>query len=164
MSKKPKYVPLSAVFRILHGNKLDLNKMLAPSDDEAPVAFIGRSGKENGIVGFVRQHPVYDPFPAGAITVALGGAALSSFVQQRPFYTAQNIDVLTPLATMTLDVKLFYCQCIEANSFRYSTFGREANRTLKQLLVPPLEAVPDWVEGIAARAVKDLVGDLKAVL
>jgi len=36
--------------------------------------------------------------------------------------------------------KLYYCLAIKANKFRYGAFGREANRTLKTLLVP--EKVP----------------------
>jgi len=33
----------------------------------------------------------------------------------------------------------------EANRFRYSTYGREANRTLRTLLVPKRKSVPSWV-------------------
>ena len=124
---------LHALFAIKHGNKFDLNKMeKCPASEEA-VAFVGRAGTGNGIVAFVQKLLASPPFEHGLITVALGGAALSSFVQPRPFYTAQNIDVLEPLTPMSLDAKLYYCLCIEANRFRYSTFGREANRTLKDV-------------------------------
>jgi hypothetical protein len=130
-------IELNRVFVVEHGSKLDLNKMdiCKASADEA-VVFVGRSGERNGFVAFVKQLADPPPFSAGLITVALGGSALSSFVQSQPFYTAQNIDVLTPRAEMSLDVKLYYCMCIEANRFRYTTFGREANRTLKTLMVP----------------------------
>jgi len=82
----------------------------------------------------------------------------------RPFYTAQNIDVLEPKTAMSLDAKLFYCLCIEANIFRYSTFGREANRTLKNLLVPEIGCIPDWVNGISAKAADELSRDLRAAI
>ncbi len=121
-------------------------KQSGPSPDA--VAFIGRSGEENGIVAFVKELDDVAPYDAALITVALGGAALSSFVQPRRFYTAQNVDVLKPRSGMSLDQKLYYCACIEANCFRYSTFGREANRTLKKLLVPKLEEVPAWADGL----------------
>lgn len=138
-------VELQLLFNIEHGNKFDLNKMQqCPPNDDA-VAFVGRSGEENGIVAFVQRLAGCDPYDRGLITVALGGAALSSFVQPRPFYTGQNIDVLRPLVEMPFDVKLYYCLCIEANRFRYSTYGREANRTLKTLPVPKLKAVPAWL-------------------
>jgi hypothetical protein len=156
-------VELNRLFNIEHGNKLDLNKMeqCAPSDDS--VVFVGRSGERNGLAAFVKKLDNVEPYEAGLITVALGGSALSSFVQPRPFYTAQNIDVLRPLTEMSLDVKLYYCLCIEANRFRYSTFGREANRTLKTLRVPALESVPPWVDGLKERAIGELCRDLTSL-
>ncbi len=164
MSKAIPVVELTSVFKIEHGNKFDLNKMevVAPSSDG--IAFVGRSGEGNGIVAFVEQIEDVEPYESGAITVALGGAALSSFVQPFRFYTAQNIDVLVPIGKMSLDQKLYYCLCIEANRFRYSTFGREANRTLKTLKVPALSGLPKWVNGTTLAAVKDLNRDLLAVV
>lgn len=157
-------VPLSSVFKVSHGNKLDLNKMRPPTVGSDAVAFVGRSGERNGIATFVSRVKGLEPNPAGLITVALGGAPLSSFVQPRPFYTAQNIDILTPLAAMSLDEKLFYCLCIEHNKFRYSTFGREDNRTLKSLLVPARHDVPTWVSGVAKLSVSELSADLVSAL
>jgi len=164
MKTKNKLAELQSLFEITHGNKFDMNKM-TPCDliDDA-IVFIGRSGKEGGIVEFVKKHEDVVPFESGLITVALGGSALSSFVQARPFYTAQNIDVLRPKQQMSLEVKMYYCLCIEANRFRYSTFGREANRTLKHLLVPDLNCVPSWVDGIVAKTVKGLVLDLESAI
>lgn len=155
---------LNGIFTVEHGNKFDLNKMEECEPNNDAIAFVGRSGKENGIVGFVKEFEGVKPFPAGLITVALGGAALSSFVQSRKFYTAQNIDVLTSRTKMSLDAKLFYCLCIEANSFRYSTFGREANRTLKYLLVPKLASIPAWVAGTTSLAVDELSRDLRTAM
>lgn len=156
-------VELESIFEVEHGNKFDLNKMQRCATDDA-VAFVGRSGEKGGIVALVAPAATRQPYPAGLITVALGGAALASFVQPRPFYTAQNIDVLVPRQEMSLDVKLYYCLCIEANRFRYSTFGREANRTLKRLLVPRLDAVPPWVPGSVQRAVEQLQSDLSNMM
>jgi hypothetical protein len=150
---------------VKHGNKLDLNKMeqCKPSETDA-IAFIGRSGEDNGIASFVRRKEGLKPYDAGLITVALGGAALSSFVQPKPFYTAQNIDVLVPREEMSLDQKLYYCLCIRANIFRYSAYGREANRTLKNLMVPKRKHIPQWVDGITREAVEDLNRDLRVVV
>ena len=159
-----KLVELHILFEVAHGNKFDLNKMKPCAPIEGAIAFVGRSGEDNGIVGFVMKNEDVEPYESGRITVALGGNALSSFVQPRPFYTAQNIDVLKPRHEMSLDVKMYYCLCIEANRFRYSTFGREANRILKDLLVPVLETVPAWVSGITGVAIEELSSDLKAVI
>ena len=159
-----KLTELQDLFVIKHGTKLDLNKMEECGAEQDAIAFVNRSGMNYGVVGLVKRIPALDPYPAGSITVALGGSALASFVQPRPFYTAQNIDVLYPRTEMSNEVKLYYCLCIEANRFRYSTFGREANRTLKTLLVPELKLVPEWVHGTTPKAVEALSRDLKAVL
>ena len=154
-------VPLSDMFEMAHGSKLDFNKMnkCAPGDRDG-VAFIGRSGERNGFAGFVERLNTHEPYERGLITVALGGSALSSFVQPMPFYTAQNIDVLRPRSVMSLDLKLYYCLCIEANRFRYSTFGREANRTLKTLQVPALHNAPSWANGSSRTAISALSDEL----
>ena len=155
-----KMTKLCSVFNIQHGNKFDLNKMTIVPPSRDAVAFIGRSGERNGIVANVARIISKEPFQAGLITVALGGSALSSFVQMKPFYTAQNIDILTPKTEMSIDVKFYYCLCIEANRFRYSTFGREANRTLPDLDVPDLDSIPDWVPGSVKGALDELRGEL----
>lgn len=157
-------VELQSLFVIEHGSKLDFNKMDECEPGENAVVFINRSGVNNGVVGLVRRLAALEPYPAGSITVALGGSALASFVQTQPFYTAQNVDVLSPREEMSDEVKLYYCLCIEANRFRYSTFGREANRTLKTLLVPSIAGVPQWVHGATQRAVESLSSDLRGLL
>jgi hypothetical protein len=164
MSEKIRLTALKNLFDIMHGNKMDLNKMVEFAPGNESVAFVGRSGEANGIVAFVERVDGIPPYQAGLITVALGGSALSSFVQPREFYTAQNIDVLSPKRRMSFDVKLYYCLCVEANRFRYSTFGREANRTLKELMVPTLESIPAWVEGTGKLAVKELNRDLSSII
>jgi hypothetical protein len=139
---------LSDIFNVEYGNKFDMNKMSRAVRLKG-VAFVGRAGGLNGksgVTGYVEPLPGVPPYPAGLLTVALGGSRLlSTYVQQLPFYTAQNVAVLTPIDTsMSLNERLYYAMCIRANAFRYSAFGREANRTLSSLLVP--ESVPSWVE------------------
>ena len=66
---------------------------------------------------------------------------------------------------MTFREKLFYCLCISKNRFRYSTFGREANRTLKNLELP--DKIPEWVDSedllssIRKKITSDFNGDVK---
>ena len=74
-----------------------------------------------------------------------GSYLLSSFVQKEDFYTAQNIKVLIPKQPLNDAQKKFYCYVIEHNRFRYTSHGREANKTLDDLLVPSLDSIPDWV-------------------
>lgn len=136
---------VDALFDVSYGNKLDMNKML-PADKATGIAFVGRRGNGQGVSGFVERIPETTPYPAGLLTVALGGSRLlSSYVQQVPFYTAQNVAVLTPLDTaMPLSHRLYYAACIRHNAFRYTAFGREANRTLGTINLP--DTVPEWVE------------------
>ena len=42
-------------------------------------------------------------------------------------------------------IKMFYCYAIEHNRFRYTSHGREANKTLDELLVPSIDNIPSWV-------------------
>lgn len=135
---------LSKIFDVEYGNKLDFNKMIALNEwNDDSVNFISRSANNLGVDAIVKRIPDVDPYQPGLITIALGGAMLSSFVQQRRFYTAQNIMVLKPINDMSFNEKIYYCLCIQKNAFKYSTFGREANRTLKEMEIP--SKVPKWV-------------------
>lgn len=134
---------IDKIFRVRPGNKLDFGKMTIQSDG---IAFVSRTSQNNGVVGFVEEINGTKPFPAGLITVSLGGTyVLSSFVQPQKFYTAQNVAVLEPLFEMSLQQKIYLCQCLSLNRYRYSAFGREANRTLKGILVPDISEIPKWV-------------------
>ena len=138
-----KLVPLSDVFRIEYGNQLNLNAM---ATDPNGVNFVSRSSQNLGVVDIVAKIPGTPPYEAGLITVTLGGTyLLSSFVQPNDFYTAQNIKVLKPKTTMSMPAKVFYCLCIAKNRFRYTSHGREANKSLDEMIVPTFESVPHWV-------------------
>lgn len=128
------------LFYLHPGNGLELYNMSQSSDSK--ISFVSRTAQTNGVVGIVDQVDGIAPFPAGYITVALGGSVLSSFVQKEPFYTAFHIMVLEPKKEMTLQEKLFYCMCIQSNSYRYS-YGRQANKTLRNIDIP--DSVPKWV-------------------
>lgn len=135
-------VPINTLFNISYGNKLDLNKM---SPSESGVAFVNRTAKNNGVVAVVAEMSGIKPYAPGSLTIALGGSVLSSFLQVQPFYTGQNVAVATPKTKMSDNVLLYYAACISANKFRYSTCGREANRTFRTILVPALVDIPSWV-------------------
>lgn len=141
------YSKVSEIFDVSYGSKLDMNKMT--SCETSSIAFVSRSSKNNGVVGFVDEIGSITPLEKGLITVTLGGTyVLSSFLQTRPFYTAQNVAVLKPKLDLTDEEKLYYCLCIKQNRFRYSAFGREANRSLKNILLPSVEDIPTWVNEV----------------
>lgn len=156
---------LNELFEVTYGNKLDMNKMKPLPIARGGVAFVGRSSQNNGVTGAVAPIKGCPAYPAGLITVALGGSKLlASFVQERPFYTAQNVAVLRPLAPMTFAEKVFVCICIRHNRFRYSAFGREANRTLRELPIPDRADFPDWLADPAVqpgRVAADLATDFE---
>lgn len=135
-----KLVTLNNIFDIQYGNQFDLYKLY--SDNDSEINFVSRTSQNLGVVSKVSKYNFIEPFPAGLITVTLAGTyLLSSFVQQENFYTAQNIKVLTPKREKSFGEKVFYCKAIELNRKRYTSHGREANKTLDTLLVP--EEVPE---------------------
>ena len=131
---------VSDLFVLQQGNGFEL--MHIGASGSADINFVSRTAQNNGVVAQVDRIENTDPFPAGYITVALGGSVMSSFVQFKPFYTAFHIMVLKPKKEMTLQEKLYYCMCIKANAYRYS-YGRQANKTLKDIELP--NNIPQWV-------------------
>ena len=83
--------------------------------------------------------------PSNCITVALGGSVLSSFFQQQDFYTSFHIQCLYPKVVLNSQQMLFYCAAIEANKYRYN-YGRQANKTLKNIRVPRPCDIPAQIE------------------
>lgn len=125
---------ISDVFNLRPGNGYELIRM--EEDNTSEINFVSRTSKNNGVAARVKKH-TDTPFSKNLITVALGGSVLSSFVQDKPFYTAYHVMVLEPLEqykNMSNYVKMFICTQIEANKYKYS-YGRQANRTLKDLIV-----------------------------
>jgi hypothetical protein len=110
-------------------------------DRQSEINFVARTGENNGVTARVKAVDTVVPFPAGLLTVALGGSVLSSFVQYKPFYTGFHVMALEPKKEMKLEEKLFYCHCIKMNAYRYR-YGRQANKTLKDIELPEL---PEWL-------------------
>ncbi|MDR0574318.1 MAG: restriction endonuclease subunit S [Tannerella sp.] len=139
---------LDEIFDIQYGNQLDLNKCVTCEKPEG-YNFVNRSAKNCGVSARILEEENKKTFPSGLITVAMGGSVLSSFVQQEPFYTGQNVKVLTPKCEEMSDlIKLYYCYCIEQNRFRFSTFGREANVSFESITVPDIEEIPQELNAI----------------
>lgn len=140
---------IKELFNLYPGNGYKLIKM--EEDDKSDINFVSRTSKNNGVVARVKKTQK-KPFQKGAITVALGGSVLSSFIQDNAFYTAYHIMVLMPQEEYSMSnyVKMFICTQIEANKYKFS-YGRQANRTLKDIIVK-LPTKPDgkpdfeWVD------------------
>jgi hypothetical protein len=131
---------VSELFTLHQGNSFELINMEV--DRRSEINFVARTGENNGVTAKIKAVDTIPPFPAGYITVALGGSVLSSFVQYKPFYTGFHVMALEPKKKMRLEEKLFYCHCIKMNAYRYR-YGRQANKTLKDIKLPEL---PDWIK------------------
>ena len=144
-------IQLNQIFDIRYGNQFDLNK-LEQTEDILGINFVSRVSSNSGVICKVLRYKNKKPFSKGCITVTLGGTLLSAFVQQYDFYTAQNIKILTTKdKNMTLATKLFYCQVLASNKFRYTSHAREANKTLAEIKVPHPDCLPDYVEDVVRK-------------
>lgn len=141
-------VKLKSIFHIEYGNQLDKNKL---TESESGENFVSRTAFNLGVDTKVEAIEGVKPYDAGLITVTLGGSVLKAFVQPEAFYTGQNIKVLRPLVPMSFNEKIYYCMVISKNKFRYTSHGREANKTFDDILVPPFSAIPDWVNGTSIK-------------
>lgn len=123
------------IFEISMGNKFDKNKMkqLNPK-----INFVGRGAVNNGVVCEVDS--VYDkndniivPYKKGDITIAMGGSVGASFIQEKDFYTSQNVCVLhTDNNNISYYVKQFIITSITASCNNYKAFVDELNRHIRK--------------------------------
>lgn len=127
---------ISELFDIKYGNGLALKDMVRDLDsDKNTIPFISRTEKNNGISAFVMDNTNIKKNPAHTLTVALSGSVLSTFYQPIPYYTAFHIFILKPKKEMDIIEMLIYARYISENKYRYN-YGRQANKTLKDILVP----------------------------
>ena len=127
---------ISDIFKVEYGVNLELNKCEESTmDDVEAINFVSRSRENNGVTAYVKNIPEIIPQCAGLITVAGGGSSvLSTFVQQKPFYSGRDLYLLIPRKEMSIYTKHFICTIIMANKYKYS-FGRQANKTLGQIKI-----------------------------
>lgn len=137
---------ISDLFALEYGHSLELNRLEQIFGADA-VNFVGRAARNNGVTASVRRIPALDPAPAGTISVALGGqgGAGVAFLQPFPYYCGRDVMILAAKKPMSEQELLWWATCITANRFRFG-FGRQANRTLKDLDLPSPSQMPDWVE------------------
>ena len=138
------------IFEISMGNKFDRSKM---TQNNQVVNFVGRSALNNGVACVVdlvnKNGAIVEPYKAGDITIAMGGSIGSTFVQEKDFYTSQNVCVLhTDNPSITKHVKQFIVTAIIASCNNYEAFVDELNRHIKTDFVMYLPVTsdghPDW--------------------
>lgn len=129
-----KYFLLKDICKITMGNKMDATAM---TTDNPEYNFVGRSADDNGVAMkvdavYTENDELIKPYPAGCITVALGGSLGSTYLQKEPFYTSQNVSVLEFPKEVSDSAKLFLCTLIHNESlYKYFPFGRELNTHIR---------------------------------
>lgn len=130
-----KPVNIQQLFNVEYGNKFDKCNMIESTNRD--IAFVTRTGSNNGVGTYVETIEDVEPYPAGCLTIALGGSLGATFLQSKPFYTAQNVAVLIPRTDLpikwTSKLKLFFATLIKKESqLRFIPFGRELNTHIKK--------------------------------
>lgn len=151
-------VSISELFDVNYGTNHELNAL---EIDPQGVNFVSRSAKNNGVTAKVKPIPSSQPIDGGVLTVAGGGSVLETFLQLEPFYSGRDLFYLVPKYKMPVEELMYYAHCIKENRFRYS-YGRQANRTLRDIKVPARSSVPTWVWGSLARMADQIAANLKA--
>lgn len=130
------------LFFVYSGNKFDKSKM---TTFDPMVNFVGRSSKNNGVTAHVDYVEGVKPYSAGCMTIALGGEYIGScFIQRHPFYTSQNVFVLSEKEPMDESVKLFIAHLIRFESKNnYMAFARELNSHIKTDFVIKLPSIKE---------------------
>lgn len=107
--------------------------------------YVSRDSNGNGVVRFVDEIDGEAAFPAGALSLALGGSFLGScFIQKKPFYTAQNVAVLQEKVPLSNYTKLFIATLIRNEcKIKYQAFGRELNAHFRKDLTLKLPVLRD---------------------
>lgn len=135
------------LFTIDNGTKLDKIKM---TNNNPTINFVGRANANNGVTDYIDEIDGLKPYDAGNLTISLGGEYLGAcFIQERPFYTSQNVNVLIPKHPMSDYCKRFISTMIfREGRLHYKAFIDELNRHMRTdftiLLPVTSENKLDW--------------------
>jgi hypothetical protein len=129
-------VKISDIFKVCYGVNLELVHLEQCDyfNDDA-IYFVSRTENNNGVSAIVKKEIGIKPNPQHTISVAGGGSVLSSFYQPLPYYSGRDLYYLLPKEKLTITEMLFYAHCLTMNKYKYN-YGRQANKTLKDILVP----------------------------
>ena len=135
------------LFTIDSGTKLDKIRMTTKCPS---VNFVGRANANNGVTDYIDEIRGLTPYKAGNLTVSLGGEYLGScFIQEKDFYTSQNVNVLIPKHAMSNNCKQYIATMIfREGRLHYKAFVDELNRHMKTDFSIPLPILDngeiDW--------------------
>lgn len=136
---------VSDVFDVIYGVNLEYYNM---EPDENGIPFVSRTSRNNGVVGRVARMAKVDPNPKNTISVAVGGSVMASFLQEEDYYSGFHLLYLKPKEQFSINELLYYCMVLRENKYRYN-YGRQANKTLGNILIPSIDEIPTWVNKIS---------------
>lgn len=129
---------LDEIFDVWYGVNLEVvNSEVVDKD----IPFVSRQSVNNGIVCHVKRMPNVEPNPANTLSIAVSGSVLSTFYHDYEYYSGRDVYVAKPKIELTKAEMLYYCYVIEQNKFRYN-YGRGANKTFRNILVPSYDEIP----------------------
>lgn len=134
-------IKISDLFEVVYGCNLELSRL---EEDSTGIPFVSRTSKNNGISAYVQKTDVI-PNPSHTLSCAGGGSVLETFYQPVEYYSGRDLFYLKPKVELSEEFMIYYSMCIRANKFKYS-YGRQANRTMRDILIPSLEELPEWLE------------------
>lgn len=135
-------VTLKDIFNVWYGVNLEVvNSEVV----EKGIPFVSRQSVNNGVVCHVAPIDGVTPNPANTLSIAVSGSVLSTFYHDYPYYSGRDVYVAEPKEPMTKEEMLYYAYIIEQNKYRYN-YGRGANRTFRDIVVPDRNEIPKYVE------------------
>ena len=134
-------VPLIDIFDVWYGVNLEV---VNSEVDPVGIPFVSRQSVNNGIVCHVKKIDDVEPNPAHTLSIAVSGSVLSTFYHDYEYYSGRDVYVAKPKIDLSKEQMLYYCYVIEQNKYRYN-YGRGANKTFRDILVPSIHEIPSYV-------------------
>src|SRR3990167_5533750 len=92
-----KLTPLKELFTPVYGVNLELvNVEECEKKDSNSIRFVSRTEVKNGVSAYVKRMDDVVPNPAHTISVAVSGSVLSSFYQDKEYYSGRDLYFLLP--------------------------------------------------------------------
>jgi len=134
---------LHEIFDIWYGVNLEL---INCQEIKNGIPFVSRQATNNGVSGYVEF--MGDTNPAHSLSIAGSGSVLATFYHDYEYYSGRDIYIAKPKQHLTKEQMLFYAYVIEQNKYRYN-YGRQANKTLRNILVPSIDELPEYINKIS---------------
>ena len=135
---------LDEIFNVWYGVNLEVvNSEVV----EEGVPFVSRQSVNNGVVCHIKRIQEVSPNPANTLSIAASGSVLSTFYHDYEYYSGRDVYVAKPKMELSKAEMLYYCYVIEQNKYRYN-YGRGANKTFREILVPSYDEIPKNIKNI----------------